>query len=162
MRINKNRKAQEEMVGFIIIVVLVSVILLVVLGFMLKSSSTETVKDYEVESFIGAMLQYTSSCEADLEFLSVQDLIVECNSGSSCLDGENSCDVLNSTLKSLIKSGWNVNNQSAVKGYSFEVAAGDMGIFLLEAGNKTNDYKGSYQDFPKRSTNYIVSLDVYY
>jgi len=156
------KKGQEEMVGFIVIVVMVSIILLVLLGFMLKSSSTETVEDYEVESFIGAMLQYTSNCEADLEFLSVQDLIVECHTGSSCLDGEKSCDVLNSTLKDLIKSGWNVNDQSAVKGYSFEVTAGDTSIFSLQAGNKTSDYKGAYQDFSKRSSTYVVSLDVYY
>jgi hypothetical protein len=155
------KKAQEEMVGFIVIVIIVSVILLVLLGFMLRSKDSGTVENYLVESFIQSALQYTSSCENELEFLSVQDLIVSCERESVCLNGENSCYVLNDTLNNLVKSAWNVNNESAVKGYNLGVMAGERGIFMLQEGNETRNYKGGMQDFAKSGDNYEVSLSVY-
>jgi hypothetical protein len=149
------------MVGFVIIIIIVSVILLVLLGFLLRTPSTSAVQSYEVENFIIASLQYTSSCENEVGFLSVQDLIVDCQEGSVCLDGKSSCVVLNDTLKGEIKSGWNVNNQSAVKGYKLGVMIGEQAIFLLQEGNETRNYKGAFQDFAKRGNSYTVSLNVY-
>jgi hypothetical protein len=154
-------KAQEEMVGFIIIVIIISVVLLVLLGFLLRSPNKGVVENYEVESFIQSALQYTSSCETEIEFLSVQNLIVSCEEGSTCLDGKNSCDVLNDTLKNLVKTAWNVNNQSAVKGYKLGVMTEETGILALQEGNETRNYKGGLQDFAKGGNNYEVSLNVY-
>jgi hypothetical protein len=155
------KRGQEEMVGFAIIVIIVSVIFLVLLGFLLNTPSKGAVENYQVDSFIQASLQYTSSCENDLEFISVQNLIVSCEQGSVCLDGTNSCDVLNNTLRNLIESAWNVNNQSAVKGYKLGIMTGNTGIFLLQEGNEKRTYKGGLQDFAKSGENYEVSLNVY-
>jgi hypothetical protein len=157
----QNRKGQEEMVGFVIIIIIVSVVLLVLLGFLLRSPDKGNVENYEVESFIQSALQYTSSCENELEFLSVQNLIVSCEEENTCINGENSCDILNYTLKNLVKNAWNVNNQSAVKGYKFSVMTGERGIFMIQEGNETRNYKGGLQDFAKRGSDYEVSLNVY-
>jgi hypothetical protein len=161
IKLIRNHKAQEEMVGFIVIVVIVSVILLILLGFMLNKSGKETVESYEVESFIQSALQYTSSCETYGEFLSVQNLIVSCESGNSCLDGKASCDVLNDTLNNLIRESWNVNNQSAVRGYKLGIMEGSKGIFLIQYGNETKNYQGGFQDFTKGGGSYEVSFSVY-
>ena len=162
-RLRKNNKlGQEEMVGFVVIVIIVSVILLILLGFMLRKPSSEAVKNYEVESFIQASLQYTTVCENQIEFLSIQDLIVSCEEGETCLDERNSCEVLNETLKGIIENAWNVKEGSAIKGYKLKVMVDGEEKFTIEKGNETRNYKGAFQDFSKGSSNYEVSLDVYY
>jgi hypothetical protein len=157
-----NKKGQEEMVGFVVIVVIVAVVLLILLGFLLRSSDTSAVQDYEIESFIEAGLQYTSDCAGYLEFLTVEDLIVSCKEERACGDGRSSCDVLNDTLIGLIKAGWPVSNESAIKGYKFSIMAEEEGRLLLEEGNETSNYKGAFQDLPKGAITYEISLKIYY
>ncbi len=161
MKFKRDRKGQEEMVGFVVIVVIVSVVMLVLLGFLLRSPDTSAVENYEIESFIQASLQYTSDCADYLELLAVEDLIVLCKEGGMCTDGRNSCEVLNNTLRGLIETGWTVSNQSAVRGYNFDILAEEEGMLMLEKGNKTGNYKGAFQAFSKRGDNYEVSLKVY-
>jgi hypothetical protein len=157
----KLKRAQEEMVGFVVIVVIVSVVILVLLGFLLRSPDTNAVENYEIESFIQASLQYTSDCKDYLEFLAVDDLIILCQEGGICGNGQNSCEVLNNTLRGLIETSWTVSNQSAVKGYKFDILAEEEGMLMLEKGNKTGNYKGAFQAFAKRGNDYEVSLKIY-
>ena len=156
-----DKKGQEEIVGFVVIIVIVGVIILILLGFLLNSPDESAVESYEVESFIDSMLQYTTNCESQLEYLSVQKLIAYCENEGICLDGEDSCDILNSTIKEIIENGWNVNEQSAVKAYEFNIFNEENQIFLIEKGNKTSSYKGSYQDFVRSGKEYKVSLMIY-
>ncbi len=162
MILKKNKKAQEELIGFVVIIVIVSVVLLVLLGFLLRSPEKSAVQSYEVESFIQASLQYTSECENQVEFLSLQDLIVACDREERCLDERNSCEILNETINNIIENAWNVNEQSAVRGYKMTIKVGGEEKFVFEKGSETSNYKGAFQDFAKRSSNYEVSLNVYY
>lgn len=156
-----DKKGQEEIVGFVVIIVIVGVIILILLGFLLNSPDESAVESYEVESFIDSMLQYTTNCESQLEYLSVQKLIAYCENEGICLDGEDSCDILNSTIKEIIENGWNVNEQGAVKAYEFNIFNEDIEIFSVEKGNKSSSYKGSYQDFVRSGKEYKVSLTIY-
>ena len=156
-----NKIGQEEMVGFAIIIVIVSVIMLIFLGFMLKSPSKEIVESYEIESFIQSSLQYTSDCESQLGFLSIQDLIMTCETNGMCLDKRDSCVVLNSTLNDLITRSWNVGEKSAVKGYKLKIIVNEQEKLTLQAGNETINYKGGFQDFARRGKNYEVYLNIY-
>src|SRR3989338_7985995 len=56
------KRSQEEMVGFALIIILVSIILLVFLAFSLSKSKTESTESYEVNSFLQSTLQYTTAC----------------------------------------------------------------------------------------------------
>jgi hypothetical protein len=149
------------MVGFAVIVVIVGVILLVALGFMVTRSDEEVVESYEIESFIQSALQVTTDCENEIKFLSVQDLIVACDRTNKCLDERDSCDVLNSTLKDLIESGWQAGEESAVKGYNLQVSIDKQIKFEIKKGNETNNYKSGFQGFPKSGSDYEVSLNIY-
>jgi hypothetical protein len=66
-------------------------------------------------------MEYTSGCEMRFEndFSSLGELFEECYTGNNCLNGENSCDVLNSELVDIFDSSWNVGPDSVVKGYVF-------------------------------------------
>ena len=156
-----NKAGQEEMIGFAVIIVIVAVGLLILLSFLIRSPSKGTTENYQVESFIQSALQYTSDCENEIEFLSVQKLIIACNNGKKCLDERDSCDVLNVTMTNLVEKGWNVGNQSAVKGYNLKVIADNQQKLMIKEGNETRNSKGGLQDFAQSGSNYEVSLNIY-
>ncbi len=158
----RNRSGQEEIVGFAVIIIIVAVILLILLGFLLsRGSDKEAVQNYEISSFISASLQYTSECEDQIEFLSLQKLISACEEGRNCLDGKDSCEVLNETIINLMGKSWNVGSQSSIKGYTLRIIVDGQEKLLFKEGNETNTYKGALQDFAKSGKDYQVSLNVY-
>lgn len=144
----KRKKAQEEMVGFALIIILVAVILLIFLGFSLRDQEKETIESYEVESFIQSFLQYTSDCRDNLEFLSVQKLISKCSRNEMCLNGNSTCDVLNPLLKELVEESWIVGTETAIKGYELKINSFEEEILKFEEGNITANSKGSVQFLP--------------
>jgi len=158
----KNKRAQEEMVGFALIIIIVSVILLVFLSFSLTSSKKEIVESYEVESFIQASLQYTSDCRYNYEFRSVKDLIFDCNNGGVCGDGRDSCEVLNSTLKGILDSAWIVGEDRPVKGYALDIFSGEENMTSIKKGNETGSLKGSTQNFIKGGNSIDIVLEIFY
>jgi hypothetical protein len=155
------KKAQEELVGFALIVIIVSVILLFLLSFSLRDDQRESVQNYEVDGFIQSFLQYTTDCEDNLEHLSVQDLIFECDDQATCLDGREACDVLDSTLKEIASESWKTGQDRPVKGYELLISVNEQELLTIKEGNITNSYKGSLQDFTKGSDSIKVSFRVY-
>jgi hypothetical protein len=152
---------QEEMVGFAVIIVIVSVIALILLGFLLKGTEKKAVENYEIESFIQSSLQYTSDCESYLGFLPVQELIISCEANNKCLDERDSCEVLKATMNNLITKSWDIGEKSAVKGYKWKIIVNEQEKSILQGGNETVNYIGGFQDFSRRSNNYEVFLNIY-
>lgn len=121
----KNRKGQEEIVGFVVIVVLVSVVLVVFLGIFIRQDSsigeTETV---ELFQFLESSMEYTSGCAISYEpdYSKLRDLIGECYTGISiCTSREKPCDVLNKTLNEMLDSSFFADPEGSVKGYEFKI-----------------------------------------
>lgn len=157
-----NKKAQEELVGFGLIVVIVVVAILFVLIFSLKNNSSQDNQSYQVGNFVQSVLQYTTNCTNYLGNYSVQDLIFQCANGNTCLNEENSCKVLNETVKGALDAGWNVQKGSSVKGYKMDILEGNSGLMQFKAGNQTNSYKGALENLAKGSYNIQISMQVYY
>lgn len=155
MKIKK--RAQEEMVGFALIIIVVSIILLVFVGFSLRGNEKESVESYEVESFIQAALQYTTTCEDNFEPLSVQKVIYQCGSGEMCLNGENPCQVMESTLTDLTRSSWKTGSERPVKGYEMQVISRNQTLVNITDGNKTINSKGSVQYLPREIEIYFTA-----
>lgn len=157
-----NKHGQEEIVGFAVILIIVAVILLILLSFLLGGGSDkEAVQNYEVGSFISASLQYTTECEDQIEYLSLQKLISACEDGRNCLDGKDSCEALNETMRYIMDKSWDVGSQSSIKGYLLRITVNGQEKLLFKEGNETNNYKGALQDFSKSGKDYEVSLNVY-
>jgi hypothetical protein len=144
--IKNNKKAQEEMVGFAFIIIIVAVILLIFISLSLNKPREEP-NSYEVESFLQALMQSTTSCEDRLEFLTVQKLVSRCNTDSQCIDGRDTCDVLNETVEKTLSEVWQIKDRP-VQGYEFEIISGQKNITRLFEGNKSNTYKGAIQLLP--------------
>lgn len=158
----KLKRGQEEIVGFALILIIVSVILLVFISFSLKNSSRTEMQSYEVEGFLQATLQQTSICEDYSEKLSVQRLIFSCDNGEICSDGESTCDVLNSTLQEICEKSWNIREEALIKGYELKIIKEEKEIFVISKGNSTNNYKVSMQDFSRRGQDYSMLFRAYY
>lgn len=160
----RNKFGQEEMVGFALIIVLVSVIILIFLGFSLRDGQKEAVESYEVESFVLATLQYTTDCENLVERLSIQKLISSCSNEEECLDGRETCNVLSAALTEIIEESWNVGENSPINGYKMEIISEDKrGIISpIQDGETTKNYKGTSQEFSPLGGDYDILFKVYY
>lgn len=162
MKIKSIRKGQEEMLGFALIMIIVAVILVIFLGFSLRKPQKEALESYEVDSFIQAFLPYTSDCKDNLGYVSVQRLLFDCNSGEKCLDGRDTCEVLNSTLKGIVDASWKVEGDRPIKGYKLDILSNGEGMILIEKGNLTGSSKGSMQDFSKGGNLIEIFFIAYY
>jgi hypothetical protein len=156
------KRGQEEIVGFAVILVIVSVVILVLLWFLLSKPNDTTVESFEIESFVQTALQYTTDCEGNLEFLSIRELIIACEERAKCFDGRGSCSALNESLTEIIDSSWKVSNQSAIKGYKLNIYVNEEENLIIQKGNETTNYKGALGDFARSGNDYVLSLSVYY
>ncbi len=158
-----NKKGQEEMVGFALIIIIVAVIILVFISFSLRDSQKETVESYEIDSFIGSFLEYTTDCrDRTNDLLTVKDLIIECDNLNVCGDGRPACDVLDSTLKGIIDESWKVGADRPIKGYELNISSEESNILSIEKGNKTLNLKEAQPDFSKSRRMVFIRFRVYY
>ncbi len=156
-------KAQEEMVGFALIIIIVAIVILVFLGFSLRSGQKETVESYEAESFIQSFLQYTSECRNGIENIQIRDLIFSCDKNENCVNGKNSCDVLNSELSGIINQSWPIGTDRPVKGYELMISNDrNRTILSIQEGNVTENSKGAPQPFFRGGTIIDITFKAYY
>lgn len=156
-----DKKGQEEIVGFALILIIVSIILLVVLSVSLRNSDQEVIESYEAQSFVQSFLKYTSDCRGNFGYQSVQDLIFECHYGRKCSDERDVCVVLNFTLKEIIDESWNFGVNMPYKGYKLEIIVGESLLIDLSEGDVTRNSKGSFQEFSKGGELFNIYFTIY-
>lgn len=117
----EEKQGQEEIVGFVVVVVLVAVIALVVLGFVLRPGlQQESVESVDIAYFLESVFAMTSECTLRGQHqASVGEVASACATDSKrrCGEGAEACGVLNRTLAKTIAAAWDVSNVSAVQGY---------------------------------------------
>lgn len=101
----KINRGQQEMVGFILIIVMVVIGLMVFLVISLKKPQAE-VESAQAKNILSSVLRTTSDCivnEPDRE--SIRDLFRRCYDGRDCMNlNLKACNYLNKTLSGLLKS----------------------------------------------------------
>lgn len=144
----KNKKGQEEMVGFVLIVVITAIVFVVMLGIFLRSPSKTAEKSIEVDQFLESMMEYTSDCAIGYapRYASVGELLGHCYDGKTCVSNEDACKALNRTLNNVINNSWNIGPESYYTGYRFDAdfssktssgATTTKNIISLSKGNCT-------------------------
>jgi hypothetical protein len=126
-KIIKNKRAQEEMVGFVLIVMIVVIIAVIFLGISLrKPNTTASQKSEEVNSFLSSISYYTTNCEIDAGYpRTITDLVGDCKEDKQCINSESACDSLESTLKLIISnSTYIVSEDSPTLYYRLSVYSG--------------------------------------
>lgn len=104
---NYKKKAQTELLGLAIVVVLLSIGIMLVLVYSSKEvpSQLKDMNEELADKFIHTMLDTTTDCDLENP-LTIQDLILDvAESGSQgtidCYDGRNSFTYLNDTFKTI-------------------------------------------------------------
>jgi hypothetical protein len=126
------KRAQQEMVGFILIVVLVMVGIFVFIAISLRQP-TEGVESSEAKEVLDVLMDYTTGCaEVGVNYLDVRDLVKSCAKNKQCSNlGERSCDYLNSSLSTLIEQV--MRNENSISG--IEVEQEERILFDYSQGN---------------------------
>ena len=159
----KNKLAQEEMVGFALIVIIVAVILLVFLSLSLSKRNAPAVQSYEVQSFLTTALQYTTSCEFYREgYISLETLVFKCYENKTCVNGNNGCVVLVTTLKEMLNESWKTGSDKPVQGYAFNISINGQQLKGFKEGNTTQTSRGNTILRDKGSASAEISFNVYY
>jgi hypothetical protein len=169
MKRMKNKKAQEEIIGFVLIVVIVAVIFLVFLGIAIRRTSPITQQESrDVSQFLGSVMEFTSNCAISSEnvYVNLGNLVRECYSGSRCLNGDDACTILNRTLQEAIESNWKMGLDRPVKGYLFNSTYSSESkteeILIISKGNCTIERIGGEYLSPAYPGDIISSLEICY
>lgn len=125
----KNRRGQEEMVGFVLIVMVVAIIFLVIIGINARKPASSSIPktSNEISNFLASMMKITSSCAVGYmpNYLSLGSLLQKCHedmeSGTKtlCESGESVCKNANQTLTDAISESWAVGPKNSFKGWIF-------------------------------------------
>lgn len=118
-----NKKAQHEIVGFVLIVLIVSVIGIIFLALAIgRGDNRQT--SVEISNLLQASMYYTTDCAVNFipQYREGQDLIKECYKDSSqkCLNGKLICNSLKDNFKKIIDNGLRVSPDSQDKAYTFK------------------------------------------
>jgi len=160
-KIAKSKRSQEEMIGFVLIVVLVAVIGLVFFAISIRKPGTT--EDKESENFLYSSMLYTTSCYKSQEIVySLQDLIKACYNNEKCFDERQSCNVLNETLTELIDKSFSFGNGSIRKAYLFKIYAQGNVFFSSAKGSPTKISRLANIPIYSGRENIHVEMSVFY
>ena len=167
MSLKIEKRAQEEAVGLVLIVVLIAVIALVFLGFSLRQKP-EIKESRQAANLLNAILSYTSRCAVNIEpeYLTIRDLAKSCYSSELCLDGRTTCQALRDTTNSLLNSALSsVSLGSPVTYYNLNmsyVGGQTTQILFLSKGNCSANSIAAMQSVPLNIGEIEISLKLCY
>ncbi len=167
--LEKNKKAQEEIFGFVIIVLIIMIIGLIFFAFSLRRASEAIEPETaQLDDLLQASLSYTTDCRIAAENQSIRDLIKKCyNAPIGKCENNNIkvCDNLNENLENMLNSLLGKKEEIAhayVHGYILNISNSEQ-ISLIEEGNLTGNYFASSVPIPSlRGENIWVELKFYY
>ena len=149
------KKGQQEMVGFVLIVVLVMVGLMVFLVISVRDSG-ESGESVRVSNMLGVLMKATSDCENSrgVDYYDYKELFKSCYKDIECSNlNRSACDYLNESLVDVIDAL--VESEANVESYEIEffVKEGE-GILKWSEGNCSGQIIGAQESF----SNLIVRL----
>lgn len=142
----RKRKGQQEMVGFVLIVVLVMIALMVY--FIISvTGENDGGSSKEADALLGAIFMSTTECATVYEpdYDTFEDLFTSCHRGKSCSNlGKDSCEYLEEELEMVIMDS--LDTEADINYYSLafyeKSEEGTQGILQIEGGNCTG--RGSF------------------
>ncbi len=164
-----SKKAQHEIVGFVLIVVVVVIVGIIFLALSLRTRGMEIQESIEAGNFLDAALGLTTDCALNYvpNYVTLEELIRACNNGKTCVDGKKACEVMNSTFLHLLERSWKITEDSYVKGYRLRIYANRTSILeditVLAKGNCTMGRSlGAMRMIPSRDEDIVVEFRICY
>jgi len=153
----RHKKSQSEILGFVVIVVLITIVGVIFLGISLRNKGGIQQDNIEISNFLGAIMKVTSDCVIKEPFYaSVEELVKSCRRSESCTDGRTSCEVLEGIYNQTIENIWQVGADRPIKYlklatyYQLDVSDSSTkqaDFLMIEQGDKTecnNRQAGQY------------------
>ncbi len=128
-----NKRAQEEIIGFVLIVVLISIVAVIFLSISLRKAPSVNHNEL-VGQFLPAMMRFNLDNPECAEGLRVKELVGKCAVGESC-EGEDSCEILKINLAKILKDSWNIGSESKYSGVQISILKNGQGILEVKEGN---------------------------
>lgn len=156
------KKGQQEMVGFVLIVVLVMVGLMIFLVISLRQDKV-TENDVEVKNLLSAMMKYTTECAvvAEPQYDTLEGLFKSCYSTKRCKNlNKGSCDYLNETLKDVVEAM--LASEATINAYQIDFLSkddeGEQGIMRILEGNCTGEVASAQRDVVSSGNHLVIRL----
>ena len=163
----KTNKSQQEMVGFVLIVVLVMIGLMVFLIISLGDED-DMGKSSKIDALLDVYLEYTTDCAIvyEPEYDDVRDLIKSCHENKKCSNLDKmACEYLNETTADILNSV--TATDADIEGYQLDVYykfenntnldSKDRMLKIFEGDcNQTTSY-GSDRDMSIRGSQRIIA-----
>jgi hypothetical protein len=118
------KRSQHEIAGFVLIVLLVSVIGVIFLSLAFNKTGAEPITSAEISYLLESSMYVTSSCAINYvpQYRDMQDLIKECfKENRVCVDQRKVCEVLEEEFKEIIETGLHIDEERVNKAYSLNV-----------------------------------------
>lgn len=113
--------AQQEILGFVLIVVIVMVIGLIFLSFSIGKGEVKKGGSTEISNLLEAAMSYTTDCSINEGYKELGDLIKSCYDNEKCYDKRESCEVVDKTLRKIITGSLVIGEDSVNKAYNLSV-----------------------------------------
>lgn len=142
----KPKLAQEEIVGFAVIMILVAIILVILLGLYLNNNDGEALEDFQLTNFVNVITEINTECSSYRYpgGLPIEELVSECALKRDCLEGDTACDILEKTIKEVMNEAWPVGPDWPQKGYELKLIEDDEEILILSKGNTNSSVYKTY------------------
>ncbi len=155
-----SKRSQEEIVGFVLIILLVTIIALVFLVINIRKPA-EKLPSNELESFLQASMRYSTECFITSERrYDLKDLIVSCNDNERCMNNKTSCEMLNETIIRILDESWKPGKDNPVKSYKLRIYENNLTMLRLKNGNCTGMITFSGYNIPVYSGDIITELEI--
>lgn len=143
-----SRRGQEEVVGFVAIILIVALVVIFFLGISLRDKSQNVGESQALSQFIEGAKKFTTSCDLGLKerYANLERLAEECyrNPQSLCVNGMNACEVYNDTVIGMLDTTWKVGSDNPVKGYLWNISyerAGSKEVIAISNGTCEGQYR---------------------
>jgi len=131
----KNKKAQHEIVGFVLIIIIVTIVGLIFLSLSIGKGDVSKRTSVEISHFLEASMHYTTDCAVSYipNYETLQDLIKSCykNNLETCLNDKGVCEALNSSLEKLMLN-LDIDEDKPNKAY-------ELNIYYADNSSTTGD-----------------------
>jgi len=126
-----SKRSQSEIVGFAVIIVIVSVIGLIFLGFSIGRGDETKKTSAEISDFLQASMYHTTNCTTSYipDYKSIQDLIKSCYRNENCINLDKmACNALKEDYSKIVKESFQVSETAKNKAYKLNVYYEDLEI----------------------------------
>lgn len=159
-----NKKGQQEMVGFVLIVVLVMVGMMVFLVISLRDTPEEK-GSIQVGHALDAIMKHTTECAVIYEpdYDNFEDLFKSCYKNDRCSNlGVSACDYLNETLREVVVDM--MDTEATVSSYQVNFFSkddtGQQGILTFQKGNCTGVMSAAQRSIISGSESLVIQMKI--